>query len=178
MHRFRYPLQPCGRQSSCLKTCCSTQPRRIVLCQQLVEDQRLDAVMKLLSGLLKPHSSMSAAIRSFTHTDSGGTDHVWFYVSLPTVSALTTSALRFSTPPARPHYPSHIQNLDAPNLLSIQPHIPLLINKNGPERFLVGILIPTLWGRGDKFTVMSCKAYSEGPNVMPLFCMNTLLVFP
>lgn len=45
----------------------------------LVEDQKLDAVIKVPSGVFKPYASVSTAILLFTKTDSGGTDHVWFY---------------------------------------------------------------------------------------------------
>ncbi|MBG6094235.1 class I SAM-dependent DNA methyltransferase [Nocardioides luteus] len=45
----------------------------------LVEDQKLDAVIKLPSGVFKPYAGVSTAILFFTKTNSGGTDHVWFY---------------------------------------------------------------------------------------------------
>jgi type I restriction enzyme M protein len=45
----------------------------------LVEDQKLDAVVKLPSGVFKPYSGVSTAILFFTKTNSGGTDEVWFY---------------------------------------------------------------------------------------------------
>ncbi|MCJ0895376.1 class I SAM-dependent DNA methyltransferase [Rhodococcus sp. ARC_M5] len=45
----------------------------------LVEDQKLDAVVKLPSGVFRPYSGVSTAILFFTKTNSGGTDHVWFY---------------------------------------------------------------------------------------------------
>ena len=45
----------------------------------LVEDQKLDAVVKLPSGVFKPYAGVSTAIVLFTKTESGGTDHVWFY---------------------------------------------------------------------------------------------------
>ncbi|MGZ6131995.1 MAG: type I restriction-modification system subunit M, partial [Myxococcaceae bacterium] len=45
----------------------------------LVEDQKLDAVVKLPSGVFKPYAGVSTAILFFTKTNSGGTDHVWFY---------------------------------------------------------------------------------------------------
>lgn len=45
----------------------------------LVEDQKLDAVVKLPSGVFKPYAGVSTAILFFTKTDSGGTDNVWFY---------------------------------------------------------------------------------------------------
>jgi type I restriction enzyme M protein len=47
--------------------------------RMLVEDQKLDAVVKLPSGVFKPYSGVSTAILFFTKTNSGGTDHVWFY---------------------------------------------------------------------------------------------------
>ncbi len=45
----------------------------------LVEDQKLDAVVKLPSGVFRPYAGVSTAILFFTKTESGGTDHVWFY---------------------------------------------------------------------------------------------------
>ncbi len=45
----------------------------------LVEDQRLDAVVKLPSGVFRPYAGVSTAILFFTKTDSGGTEDVWFY---------------------------------------------------------------------------------------------------
>ena len=47
--------------------------------QILVEDQKLDAVISLPSGAFKPYAGVSTAILLFTKTNSGGTDHVWFY---------------------------------------------------------------------------------------------------
>jgi type I restriction enzyme M protein len=45
----------------------------------LVEDHKLDAVVKLPSGVFKPYAGVSTAILFFTKTSSGGTDNVWFY---------------------------------------------------------------------------------------------------
>ena len=45
----------------------------------LVEDQKLDAVISMPSGVFRPYAGVSAAILLFTKTNSGGTDHVWFY---------------------------------------------------------------------------------------------------
>lgn len=45
----------------------------------LVEEQKLDAVVSLPSGVFKPYAGVSTAILLFTKTNSGGTDHVWFY---------------------------------------------------------------------------------------------------
>ncbi len=47
--------------------------------RMLVEDHKLDAVVKLPSGVFKPYAGVSTAILFFTRTDSGGTDDVWFY---------------------------------------------------------------------------------------------------
>lgn len=45
----------------------------------LVEDQKLDGVISLPGGVFKPYAGVSTAILLFTKTNSGGTDHVWFY---------------------------------------------------------------------------------------------------
>ena len=45
----------------------------------LVEDHKLDAVVKLPGGVFKPYAGVSTAILFFTKTNSGGTDNVWFY---------------------------------------------------------------------------------------------------
>lgn len=47
--------------------------------RMLVEDQKLDAVIKLPSGVFRPYAGVSTAILFFTKTDVGGTDDVWFY---------------------------------------------------------------------------------------------------
>ncbi len=45
----------------------------------LVEDHKLDGVVSLPAGVFKPYAGVSTAILLFTKTNSGGTDHVWFY---------------------------------------------------------------------------------------------------
>jgi type I restriction enzyme M protein len=45
----------------------------------LVEDQKLDGVVSLPSGVFRPYAGVSTAVIFFTKTNSGGTDHVWFY---------------------------------------------------------------------------------------------------
>lgn len=45
----------------------------------LIEDQKLDGVVKLPSGVFRPYAGVSTAILLFTKTNSGGTSHVWFY---------------------------------------------------------------------------------------------------
>ncbi|QEE61505.1 SAM-dependent DNA methyltransferase [Salinibacterium sp. dk2585] len=47
--------------------------------RMLVEDHKLDAVIKLPSGAFKPYTGVSTAILFFTKTSSGGTNSVWFY---------------------------------------------------------------------------------------------------
>ena len=47
--------------------------------RMLVEEQKLDAVISMPSGVFKPYAGVSTAIVLFTKTNSGGTDHVWFY---------------------------------------------------------------------------------------------------
>jgi type I restriction enzyme M protein len=47
--------------------------------RMLVEDHKLDGVVKLPSGLFKPYAGVSTAILLFTKTGIGGTDQVWFY---------------------------------------------------------------------------------------------------
>lgn len=47
--------------------------------QMLVEEQKLDGVISMPSGVFKPYAGVSTAILFFTRTDSGGTDDVWFY---------------------------------------------------------------------------------------------------
>ena len=45
----------------------------------LVEEQNLEAIVSMPSGVFKPYASVSTAILIFTKTNSGGTDDVWFY---------------------------------------------------------------------------------------------------
>jgi type I restriction enzyme M protein len=45
----------------------------------LVEEQKLDAIISMPSGVFKPYAGVSTAIMLFTKTNSGGTEHVWFY---------------------------------------------------------------------------------------------------
>ena len=44
-----------------------------------MEEQKLDGVISLPSGVFKPYAGVSTAILLFTKTESGGTDFVWFY---------------------------------------------------------------------------------------------------
>ena len=47
--------------------------------QMLVEEQKLDGIISMPSGVFKPYAGVSTAILLFTKTNSGGTDRVWFY---------------------------------------------------------------------------------------------------
>ena len=47
--------------------------------KEIVENQRLEAVVSMPSGVFKPYAGVSTAILIFTKTEHGGTDNVWFY---------------------------------------------------------------------------------------------------
>lgn len=47
--------------------------------RMLVEDHKLDGIVKLPSGVFRPYAGVSTAILLFTKTNSGGTEDVWFY---------------------------------------------------------------------------------------------------
>lgn len=47
--------------------------------KELIENNRLVAVISMPSGVFKPYAGVSTAILIFTRTDNGGTDNVWFY---------------------------------------------------------------------------------------------------
>lgn len=45
----------------------------------IVEENRLEAIISMPSGVFKPYAGVSTAILIFTKTGHGGTDNVWFY---------------------------------------------------------------------------------------------------
>ena len=48
--------------------------------KELIENQRLEAVISMPSGVFKPYAGVSTAVLIFTKTGGyGGTDNVWFY---------------------------------------------------------------------------------------------------
>lgn len=47
--------------------------------KEIVDRQKLQAVISMPSGVFKPYAGVSTAILLFTKTESGGTDNVWFY---------------------------------------------------------------------------------------------------
>ncbi len=47
--------------------------------KEIIDNNKLDAVISMPSGVFKPYAGVSTAILIFTKTGSGGTDKVWFY---------------------------------------------------------------------------------------------------
>ena len=47
--------------------------------KELVDNQQLQAVISMPSGVFQPYAGVSTAILIFTKTNAGGTDQVWFY---------------------------------------------------------------------------------------------------
>lgn len=47
--------------------------------KELIDNQKLQAVVSMPSGVFKPYAGVSTAVLIFTKTNSGGTDEVWFY---------------------------------------------------------------------------------------------------
>ena len=47
--------------------------------KEIIENNKLDAVISMPSGVFKPYAGVSTAILIFTKTRTGGTDNVWFY---------------------------------------------------------------------------------------------------
>ena len=47
--------------------------------RELIENNRLEAVISMPSGVFKPYAGVSTAVLIFTKTEHGGTDNVWFY---------------------------------------------------------------------------------------------------
>ena len=47
--------------------------------KKLIDNQKLEAVISMPSGVFKPYAGVSTAILIFTKTNKGGTDKVWFY---------------------------------------------------------------------------------------------------
>ncbi len=47
--------------------------------KEIIEGNRLEAVISMPSGVFKPYAGVSTAVLIFTKTNHGGTDKVWFY---------------------------------------------------------------------------------------------------
>ena len=52
---------------------------RLLSTEALVENNRLEAVISMPSGVFKPYAGVSTGVLVFTKTGHGGTDKVWFY---------------------------------------------------------------------------------------------------
>ena len=51
----------------------------LALRKEIIDNQRLQAVISMPSGVFLPYAGVSTAILIFTKTNAGGTDKVWFY---------------------------------------------------------------------------------------------------
>ncbi len=47
--------------------------------KEIIENNRLEAIISMPSGVFKPYAGVSTAVMIFTKTGHGGTDKVWFY---------------------------------------------------------------------------------------------------
>ena len=56
-----------------------TSSGHLAIRKEIVDNQRLQAVISMPSGVFKPYAGVSTAILIFTKTNAGGTDKVWFY---------------------------------------------------------------------------------------------------
>ena len=72
----------------------------------LVEDQKLDAIVKLPGGVFKPYAGVSTAILFFTKTNAAAPTTSGSTTSRPTASASTTSAPRYCPRKSSGHVPT------------------------------------------------------------------------
>ncbi|MTT32047.1 N-6 DNA methylase [Terrilactibacillus sp. BCM23-1] len=47
--------------------------------KEIIDNNKLDAIISMPSGVFKPYAGVSTGIMIFTKTGTGGTDKVWFY---------------------------------------------------------------------------------------------------
>ena len=47
--------------------------------KEIIDNNKLEAIISVPSGVFKPYAGVSTGIMIFTKTGSGGTDNVWFY---------------------------------------------------------------------------------------------------
>ena len=88
----------------------------------LVDDNCLQAVITMPSGVFQPYSGVSTAIIIFTKTGTGGTDKVWFYDMRADGFSLTTQRT-----------PAPEQN-DIPDIISRFHHLDAETNRNRKEQ--------------------------------------------
>lgn len=81
MALFVRMLQPGGRCASIVPdgVLFGTSAGHKAIRKEIVDNQRLQAVISMPSGVFKPYAGVSTAILIFTKTNAGGTDKVWFY---------------------------------------------------------------------------------------------------
>jgi type I restriction enzyme M protein len=90
----------------------------------LVEEQKVDAVISLPSGVFKPYAGVSTAILLFTKTNSGGTDRVWFYemqsdgFTLNDTRAPLLDASKLGAVPVKPLTSDEIEKNNLPDVLA------------------------------------------------------------
>jgi type I restriction enzyme M protein len=93
----------------------------------LVEQHKLDAVIKLPSGVFRPYAGVSTAILVFTKTGVGGTDNVWFYdvqadgISLDDKRTPLLPAEKLGPCPAAPLTPDEHAKNNLPDVLQRWP---------------------------------------------------------
>lgn len=92
--------------------------------RMLVEDHKLDAIIKLPSGVFRPYAGVSCAIVVFTKTGVGGTDQVWFYdmqadgFSLDDKRTALLEAGKLGAVPAAPLAPEDHAKNNLPDILA------------------------------------------------------------
>lgn len=47
--------------------------------KEIIDNNKLEAIISMPSGVFKPYAGVSTAVIIFTKTEAGGTDDVWFY---------------------------------------------------------------------------------------------------
>lgn len=47
--------------------------------REIIDNQKLEAIISMPSGVFKPYAGVSTAVLIFTKTSSGGTNDIWFY---------------------------------------------------------------------------------------------------
>lgn len=94
--------------------------------QEIVEKNRLEAVISMPSGVFKPYAGVSTAILIFTKTGHGGTDKVWFY---------DMKADGFSLDDKR----SPVSENDIPDIIA---RFHNLVNEEGRERTEQSFFVP------------------------------------
>ena len=91
--------------------------------KMLVEEQHLQAVVKLPAGVFRPYAGVSTAVLFFQKTDIGGTDHVWFYdmradgLSLDDKRAMQLDEAKFGPFPEVPFTEADHEKNNLPDVL-------------------------------------------------------------